>query len=100
MTNKVSKIQHEVGSLDIIVPTLNTLHHKSLLYSWLALPDYEVNNFNHYVINNLNYILRYCRLWGSFFDPTSLESLLMIFDHYCEYPLTSNSVVMALGISV
>ena len=37
--NKVPKIEvetHKVGSPDIVVPTLDTVRHESLLYTWLA----------------------------------------------------------------
>ena len=37
--NKVPKIEvetHNVGSPDIVVPTLDTVRHESLLYTWLA----------------------------------------------------------------
>ena len=38
--NKVPKIEvetHKVGSPDIVVPTLDTVRHESLLYTWLAM---------------------------------------------------------------
>ncbi len=37
--NKVPKIEvetHNVGSPDIVVPTLDTVRHETLLYTWLA----------------------------------------------------------------
>ena len=37
--SKVPKIEvetHKVGSPDIVVPTLDTVRHESLLYTWLA----------------------------------------------------------------
>ena len=37
--NKVPKIEvetHKVGSPDIVVPTLDTVRHEALLYTWLA----------------------------------------------------------------
>ncbi len=37
--NKVPKIEvetHNVGSPDVVVPTLDTVRHESLLYTWLA----------------------------------------------------------------
>ena len=37
-TSKVPKIEvetHKVGSPDIVVPTLDTVRHESLLYTWL-----------------------------------------------------------------
>ena len=75
-TGKVPKIEvetHNVGSPDVVVPTLDTVRHESLLYTWLqehkpmvlcgppgsgktmtlfsalrALPDYEVLSTPHY----------------------------------------------------
>ena len=38
-TNSVPKVEvetHKVGSPDIVVPTLDTVRHESLLYTWLA----------------------------------------------------------------
>ena len=37
--NKVPKIEvetHKVGSPDVVVPTLDTVRHEALLYTWLA----------------------------------------------------------------
>ena len=37
--NKVPKIEvetHKVGSPDVVVPTLDTVRHETLLYTWLA----------------------------------------------------------------
>ena len=37
-TNKVPKIEvetHKVGSPEVVVPTLDTVRHESLLYTWL-----------------------------------------------------------------
>ena len=51
--NKISKIEQKCTSHDIIVPLLDTLHHKSLLNTWLAQLDFEVNTFNQYVITLL-----------------------------------------------
>ena len=85
-TNKVPKIEvetHNVGSPDIVVPTLDTVRHESLLYTWLqehkpmvlcgppgsgktmtlfsalrALPDYEVTfNYKNIFLLKNKYIL-------------------------------------------
>eukprot|EP00731_Ephydatia_muelleri_P024350 Em0016g621a len=102
--NKVPKIEvetHKVGHPDIVVPTLDTVRHETLLYTWLAehkplvlcgppgsgktmtlfaalrsLPDFEVVGLN-------------------FSSATTPELLLKTFDHYCEYKRTPNGVVMA-----
>ncbi|XP_011404630.2 PREDICTED: cytoplasmic dynein 1 heavy chain 1-like [Amphimedon queenslandica] len=103
-SNRVPKIEvetHKVGSPDVVVPTLDTVRHESLLYTWLAehkpmvlcgppgsgktmtlfsalraLPDFEVVGLN-------------------FSSATTPELLLKTFDHYCEYKRTPNGVVMA-----
>ncbi|CAH0551344.1 unnamed protein product [Brassicogethes aeneus] len=103
-SNKVPQIEvetHKVASPDIVVPTLDTVRHESLLYTWLAehkplvlcgppgsgktmtlfsalraLPDMEVVGLN-------------------FSSATTPELLLKTFDHYCEYRKTPNGVVLA-----
>eukprot|EP00112_Aurelia_sp_Birch-Aquarium-sp1_P013630 Seg2899.2 transcript_id=Seg2899.2/GoldUCD/mRNA.D3Y31 product="Cytoplasmic dynein 1 heavy chain 1" protein_id=Seg2899.2/GoldUCD/D3Y31 len=102
--NKVPKIEvetHKVASPDVVVPTLDTVRHESLLYTWLAehkplvlcgppgsgktmtlfsalraLPDMEVVGLN-------------------FSSATTPELILKTFDHYCEYRRTPNGVVLA-----
>ncbi|CAG9813267.1 unnamed protein product [Phaedon cochleariae] len=70
-SNKVPQIEvetHKVASPDIVVPTLDTVRHESLLYTWLA---------EHKPL------------------ATTPELLLKTFDHYCEYRKTPNGVVLA-----
>ncbi|XP_052742503.1 dynein heavy chain, cytoplasmic isoform X1 [Bicyclus anynana] len=101
---KVPQIEvetHKVAAPDIVVPTLDTVRHEALLYTWLAehkplvlcgppgsgktmtlfsalraLPDMEVVGLN-------------------FSSATTPELLLKTFDHYCEYRKTPNGVVLA-----
>ncbi|XP_058810234.1 dynein heavy chain, cytoplasmic isoform X2 [Phymastichus coffea] len=103
-SNKVPQIEietHKVASPDVVVPTLDTVRHESLLYTWLAehkplvlcgppgsgktmtlfsalraLPDMEVVGLN-------------------FSSATTPELLLKTFDHYCEYRRTPNGVVLS-----
>lgn len=103
-SNKVPVIEvetHKVAAPDVVVPTLDTVRHESLLYTWLAehkplvlcgppgsgktmtlfsalraLPDFEVVGLN-------------------FSSATTPELLLKTFDHYCEYRKTPNGVVLA-----
>ncbi|XP_060529688.1 dynein heavy chain, cytoplasmic isoform X3 [Cylas formicarius] len=103
-SNKVPQIEvetHKVASPDIVVPTLDTVRHESLLYTWLAehkplvlcgppgsgktmtlfsalraLPDMEVVGLN-------------------FSSATTPELLLKTFDHYCEYRKTPNGVILS-----
>ncbi|XP_050499617.1 dynein heavy chain, cytoplasmic isoform X4 [Diabrotica virgifera virgifera] len=103
-SNKVPQIEietHKVASPDVVVPTLDTVRHESLLYTWLAehkplvlcgppgsgktmtlfsalraLPDMEVVGLN-------------------FSSATTPELLLKTFDHYCEYRKTPNGVVLS-----
>ncbi|XP_039279680.1 dynein heavy chain, cytoplasmic [Nilaparvata lugens] len=103
-SNKVPQIEvetHKVAAPDVVVPTLDTVRHEALLYTWLAehkplvlcgppgsgktmtllsalraLPDMEVVGLN-------------------FSSATTPELLLKTFDHYCEYRKTPNGVVLA-----
>lgn len=103
-SHKVPQIEvetHKVAAPDIVVPTLDTVRHEALLYTWLAehkplvlcgppgsgktmtlfsalraLPDMEVVGLN-------------------FSSATTPELLLKTFDHYCEYRKTPNGVVLA-----
>ncbi|XP_055383630.1 dynein heavy chain, cytoplasmic isoform X2 [Condylostylus longicornis] len=103
-SNKVPVIEvetHKVAAPDVVVPTLDTVRHESLLYTWLAehkplvlcgppgsgktmtlfsalraLPDMEVVGLN-------------------FSSATTPELLLKTFDHYCEYRKTPNGVVLS-----
>ena len=102
--NRVPQIEvetHKVAAPDVVVPTLDTVRHESLLKTWLAehnpivlcgppgsgktmtlfsslrsLPDMEVVGLN-------------------FSSATSPELLLKTFDHYCEYRKTPNGIILA-----
>uniref|UniRef100_A0A8C4QIF7 AAA+ ATPase domain-containing protein n=1 Tax=Eptatretus burgeri TaxID=7764 RepID=A0A8C4QIF7_EPTBU len=102
--NKVPQIEvetHKVAAPDVVVPTLDTVRHEALLYTWLAehkplvlcgppgsgktmtlfsalraLPDMEVVGLN-------------------FSSATTPELLLKTFDHYCEFRRTPAGVVLA-----
>uniref|UniRef100_T1JGT9 Dynein heavy chain, cytoplasmic n=1 Tax=Strigamia maritima TaxID=126957 RepID=T1JGT9_STRMM len=102
--NKVPQIEvetHKVAAPDVVVPTLDTVRHEALLYTWLAehkplvlcgppgsgktmtlfsalraLPDMEIAGLN-------------------FSSATTPELLLKTFDHYCEYRRTPNGVVLS-----
>ena len=103
-STKVPQIEvetHEGAAPDVVVPTLDTVRHASLLRTWLAehkplvlcgppgsgktttlysalrtLPDMEVVRLN-------------------FSSATTPELLLKTFDHYCEYRKTPNGVVLS-----
>ncbi|KAL8952356.1 MAG: hypothetical protein Q9222_001736 [Ikaeria aurantiellina] len=92
---------HSVVQSDVVIPTLDTVRHEDILYSWLAehkplvlcgppgsgktmtlfaalrkLADMEVVGLN-------------------FSSATSPELLIKTFDQYCEYRKTINGVVMS-----
>lgn len=92
---------HRVAAPDVVVPTVDTVRHEALLYTWLAehkplvlcgppgsgktmtlfsalraLPDLEVVGLN-------------------FSSATSPELVLKTFDHYCEYRKTPNGVILS-----
>lgn len=100
---KVPQIEvetHKVAAPDVVVPTIDTIRHESLLFTWLSehkplllcgppgsgktmtlfaalrgLPDLEVVGLN-------------------FSSATTPELMLKTFDHYCEYKRTPNGVVL------
>ncbi|XP_018494643.2 dynein heavy chain, cytoplasmic [Galendromus occidentalis] len=102
--SKVPQIEvetHKVAAPDVVIPTMDTVRHESLLYTWLAehkplvlcgppgsgktmtlfsalrcLPDMEVVGLN-------------------FSSATTPELLLKTFDHYCEYRKTPNGMVLS-----
>ncbi|KAI8505359.1 Cytoplasmic dynein 1 heavy chain 1 [Branchiostoma belcheri] len=92
---------HKVAAPDVVVPTLDTVRHEALLYTWLAehkplvlcgppgsgktmtlfsalraLPDMEVVGLN-------------------FSSATTPELMLKTFDHYCEYRRTPHGLVLS-----
>lgn len=92
---------HAITSADVVIPTIDTLRHEEVLYSWLAehkplilcgppgsgktmtlfsalrkLPDLEVVGLN-------------------FSSATTPELILKTFEQYCEYRKTPNGVVLA-----
>ncbi len=92
---------HAVTASDVVVPTLDTVRHEEVLYSWLSehkplmlcgppgsgktmtlfsalrkLPDMEVVGLN-------------------FSSATTPELILKTFEQYCEYRKTPNGVVLA-----
>ena len=92
---------HSVIETDVVIPTLDTVRHEDVLYSWLAehkpvvlcgppgsgktmtlfsalrkLPNMEVVGLN-------------------FSSATTPELLLKTFDQYCEYRKTLNGIVMS-----
>lgn len=92
---------HSVTQTDVVIPTLDTVRHEDILYSWLAehkplilcgppgsgktmtlfsalrkLPNMEVVGLN-------------------FSSATTPELLLKTFDQYCEYRKTLNGVIMS-----
>ncbi|KAG2057179.1 hypothetical protein BDR06DRAFT_1019336 [Suillus hirtellus] len=102
--SKVPSIEidaHKVTSSDTVVPTMDTVRHEEVLYSWLSehkplmlcgppgsgktmtlfsalrkLPDMEVVGLN-------------------FSSATTPELILKTFEQYCEYRKTPNGVILA-----
>jgi dynein heavy chain 1, cytosolic len=102
--DKVPQIEIESNKItnsDIVIPTIDTIRHECLLYTWLnehkplilcgppgsgktmtlfsalrALPEMEVVGLN-------------------FSSATTPELMLRTFDHYCEYRKTHDGVVLA-----
>ncbi|CAH1756141.1 13650_t:CDS:10 [Entrophospora sp. SA101] len=103
-TGKVPTIEietHKVAEADIVIPTIDTVRHEEVLYSWLSehkplmlcgppgsgktmtlfsalrkLPDMEVVGLN-------------------FSSATTPELILKTFEQYCEYRKTLNGVILS-----
>ncbi|XP_078590507.1 cytoplasmic dynein 1 heavy chain 1-like isoform X1 [Branchiostoma floridae x Branchiostoma japonicum] len=103
---------HKVAAPDVVVPTLDTVRHEALLYTWLAehkplvlcgppgsgktmtlfsalraLPDMELGlpaNLHELEVVGLN-----------FSSATTPELMLKTFDHYCEYRRTPHGLVLS-----
>jgi len=92
---------HKIAGTDVVVPTIDTVRHEDLLYSWLsehapmvlcgppgsgktmtlfsalrALPDFEVAGLN-------------------FSSATTPSLILKTFEQWCEYRRTPNGLVLA-----
>ncbi|KAJ3176317.1 hypothetical protein HDU87_005359 [Geranomyces variabilis] len=92
---------HTVAAADVVIPTIDTVRHEEIMYSWLSehkplilcgppgsgktmtlfsalrkLPEMEVAGLN-------------------FSSATTPELILKTFDQYCEYRKTPNGVVLA-----
>lgn len=102
--NKVPRIDidhHHLAGTDVVVPTLDTVRHEDVLYTWLkehmpivlcgppgsgktmtlfsalrVLPQFEVAGLN-------------------FSSSTTPDLILKTFDQYCEYRNTPNGIVLA-----
>ena len=98
---KIEINTHSISQTDVVIPTLDTVRHEDILYSWLAehkplvlcgppgsgktmtlfsalrkLPNMEVVGLN-------------------FSSATTPDLLIKTFDQYCEYRKTLNGVVMS-----
>jgi len=102
--SKVPKIEvetHKVGSPDIVVPTLDTVRHETLLYTWLAehkplvLCGPPGSGKTMTLFNSLRALPDFEVVGLNFSSATTPELLLKTFDHYCEYRRTPNGVVMS-----
>lgn len=111
---------HKVAAPDVVVPTLDTVRHEHLLYTWLAehkpmvlcgppgsgktmtlfsslrsLPDLEVRIQLVACLWRVGLAFAFQVVGLNFSSATTPELLLKTFDHYCEYKRTPNGVVLA-----
>ncbi|TMS21270.1 Dynein heavy chain, cytoplasmic [Larimichthys crocea] len=89
---KVPQIEvetHKVASPDVVVPTLDTVRHEALLYTWLA-------EHKPLVLCGPPGSGKTMTLFSALRALPDMEELLLkTFDHYCEYRRTPNGVVLA-----
>ena len=101
---KVPQIEietHKVASPDVVVPTVDTVRHESLLNTWLAehkplvLCGPPGSGKTMTLFNSLRSLPDMEVVGLNFSSATTPELLLKTFDHYCEYRKTPNGLVLS-----
>jgi dynein heavy chain 1 len=103
-SSKVPQVEvetHKVGAPVVVIPTVDTVRHESLLYTWLAElkpmvlcgPPGSGKTMTLFSACALCLNLRFFGL--NFSRATTPELMLKTFDHYCEYRKTPNGVVLS-----
>ena len=102
--NQVPNIEintHSVTQADAVIPTLDTVRHEDILYSWLAEHKPLIlcgppGSGKTMTLFSALRKLPYMEVVGlNFSSATTPDLLLKTFDQYCEYRKTLNGVVMS-----
>ncbi|KNC81233.1 hypothetical protein SARC_06434, partial [Sphaeroforma arctica JP610] len=92
---------HKVGAPDVVIPTIDTVRHEELLYTWLAdhkpvvLCGPPGSGKTMTLFSALRSLTDMEVVGINFSSATSPELLLKTFDRYCEYKRTSTGTVLS-----
>lgn len=92
---------HSVTQTDVIIPTVDTIRHEDVLYSWLAehkplmLCGPPGSGKTMTLLSALRKLPNMEVVGLNFSSATTSELLIKTFDQYCEYRKTVNGVVLA-----
>ena len=102
-SNKVPTIDvepNQIAGSDVVIPTIDTIRHESLLYSWLAehkpllLCGSPGSGKTMTLFSALRALPEMDVVGLNFSSATTPELMLKTFDHYCEYRKTPDGVVL------
>eukprot|EP01134_Creolimax_fragrantissima_P000216 CFRG0216T1 len=92
---------HKVGAPDVVIPTIDTVRHEELLYTWLAdhkpvvLCGPPGSGKTMTLFSALRSLTDMEVVGINFSSATTPELLLKTFDRYCEYKRTSTGTVLS-----
>ncbi|KAI4214893.1 MAG: hypothetical protein LQ351_002606 [Letrouitia transgressa] len=92
---------HSIAQTDVVIPTLDTLRHEDILYSWLAehrpliLCGPPGSGKTMTLFSALRKLPNMEIVGLNFSSASTPELLIKTFDQYCEYRKTINGVVMS-----
>ncbi|KAL9078918.1 MAG: hypothetical protein Q9157_002174 [Trypethelium eluteriae] len=92
---------HSITQTDVVIPTLDTVRHEDVLYSWLAehkpllLCGPPGSGKTMTLFSALRKLPSLETVGLNFSSATTPDLLLKTFDQYCEYRKTMNGVVLA-----
>lgn len=114
---------HRVAATDLVIPTIDTIRHETLLYTWLAehkplvlcgppgsgktmtlfsalrsLPGKNKSKMSFAINISICvcfFLLEFEVVGLNFSSATTPELMLKTFDHYCEYRKTPNGLVLS-----
>jgi len=92
---------HAVTAADVVIPTIDTVRHEEVLYSWiverkpLILCGPPGSGKTMTLMNALRKLPDVEMAGLNFSSATSPELVLKTFEQYCEYKKTTNGVVLA-----
>ncbi|KAL3321193.1 Cytoplasmic dynein 1 heavy chain 1 [Cichlidogyrus casuarinus] len=101
---KVPQIEvdtHKIETMDVVIPTLDTVRHESLLYTWLAehrpmlLCGPPGSGKTMTLFSALRNLPNMEVIGLNFSSATTPELMLKTFDQYCEYRKTPHGLVLA-----